>query len=139
MDLEDIFKISEGKIINGNISNKKFNKIRTNSKEIEEGDIFVCLKGKNKDGHNYIDDVIDKCVCIIVSIDVLVASKTLVIKVKDTIEFLNSLAYQIRKKYINVPLIAITGSVGKTTTKELLKHVLSQKYNVLYSKKSNNN
>ena len=139
MNLHDILKISNGEIINGNILDQKIGNIQIDSRKVEINDIFICIKGKNDDGHNYIKEIENKCSCIIVSKDVIVTSDVLVIKVDDTISFMGTLSNYIRLKYINIPLIAITGSVGKTTTKELLYHVLNEKYKILYTKKNYNN
>ncbi|MCM1370936.1 MAG: UDP-N-acetylmuramoyl-tripeptide--D-alanyl-D-alanine ligase [Clostridium sp.] len=139
MNLYDIFKISNGKILNGKLSEKKINSIKFDSKEVNKNDLFICIKGVNKNGHDYVKDVEDSAICIIVSEDIKIKSNVLVIKVDNTIEFMNNLVLYIRKKYINIPLIAITGSVGKTTTKELLKHILKEKYNILVTKKNENN
>lgn len=139
MNLHDILKISNGEIINGDITDQKINKIKIDSRKIEQNDIFICIKGKNKDGHDYINEVKDKCSCIIVQKDIIVDNNVLIIKVDDTTEFIGDLANFIRKQNLTIPLIAVTGSVGKTTTKELLKHVLSYKYNILYTKGNYNN
>ena len=139
MNLHDILKISNGEIINGDVKNININKIEIDSRKVEDNDLFICIKGRNNDGHNYINEIKDKCSCIVVSSDVKIDTNTLIIKVEDTIIFMNELASEIRKKYSNIPLISITGSYGKTTTKELLSHVLSSKYNVLYTKGNFNN
>ena len=139
MNLNEIYKISKGIIINGKLNSKKISEVKLNSKNINKNDVFICIKGKNDDGHNYIEKVLKKCICIIVEKDIIINSNILVIKVKSTLEFLYSLGLYIRNKYINIPLIGITGSVGKTTTKELLVHILKNKYNVLYSRGNNNN
>lgn len=139
MNLHDILKISNGEIINGDVKDININKIEIDSRKVEDNDLFICIKGRNNDGHNYINEIKDKCSCIVVSSDVKIDTNTLIIKVEDTIIFMNELASEIRKKYSNIPLISITGSYGKTTTKELLSHVLSSKYNVLYTKGNFNN
>ena len=139
MNLHDILRISNGEIINGNINDILINKIQIDSRKVENNDLFICIKGNNNDGHDYIKYIENKCSCIIVSKDVILNSNVLVIKVDDTIIFMNLLAQEIRNKYKNIPLIGITGSVGKTTTKELLKHVLNDKFNILCTKGNFNN
>ena len=121
------------KIINGIIyKDTMINKIKTNSKDIKQGDLFLAI---NK-GHDYINEAIDNgAVAVISEIDIKNIPN---IKVKSSIETLGKIASYIRSKY-NIPLIAITGSVGKTTTKELISLVLSKKYKVLKSIKNNNN
>ncbi len=108
------------------------NKIKIDSKEIKKGDLFIAI---NK-GHNYIEDAINNgAVAIISEIELEDIPN---IKVKSSVEALGKIAHFIRQKY-NIPLIAITGSVGKTTTKELISLVLSKKYKVLKSMENNNN
>ena len=128
MHLSEINKVVDGIIYN----DVYINKIKTNSKEIEKGDLFLAI---NK-GHDYINEAIDNgAVAIISEIDV---DNIPYIKVNSSIAALGKIANYIRNKY-NIPLIAITGSVGKTTTKELISLVLSKKYKVLKSLKNNNN
>ncbi len=120
-------------IINGKIyGDVLINKIKTNSKDIELGDTFLAI---NK-GHDYIEEAIDKGAVAIIS--EMVIKDIPCIKVESSIIALGEIAHYLRNKY-NIPLIAITGSVGKTTTKELISLVLSKKYKVLKSIKNNNN
>ena len=93
------------------------------------------MKGKNYDGHEYVDEAIKKgaVACIVEN---KINNKCIV--VGDTYQTLFDLGKYIRNKY-NIPLIAITGSNGKTTTKELLAHILNSKYNVLKNPDSKNN
>ncbi len=128
MYLSEINKVVDGIIYN----DVYINKIKTNSKEIEKGDLFLAI---NK-GHDYINEAINNgAVAIISEIDV---DNIPYIKVNSSIAALGKIANYIRNKY-SIPLIAITGSVGKTTTKELISLVLSKKYKVLKSLKNNNN
>ena len=126
------------KVINGttNLNSEELIKeIKTDTRKINKGDIFIALKGKNYNGEDFIDEAIKKgaiaCVC-----EKSINDKC--IEVKDTIDSLCLLGNYIRKKY-NIPLIAITGSNGKTTTKDLLSFILSSKYNVLNNEGSKNN
>ncbi|MBP3920499.1 MAG: UDP-N-acetylmuramoyl-tripeptide--D-alanyl-D-alanine ligase [Bacilli bacterium] len=139
MTLFDILKIAKGKLINGELLNKPVGKLCIDSRKIEDGDIFVTLKGKNTNGTKYIKDVLNKASVIITDIDIKVESKTPIIKVKNTKKTIQLIGEYNRQKFINKPLIAITGSVGKTTTKELISHVLSTKYKVLKTKGNYNN
>ena len=127
MKLSEINNILKGKI-NKDVS---FNKIKMNSKDITTKDVFLAI---NK-GHNYIDEAINNgAVGIISEYDLDYPS----IKVDNSILALGKIANYIRNLY-DIPLIAITGSVGKTTTKELIYSVLSKKYKVLKSEKNKNN
>lgn len=127
MKLSEINNTLKGKI-NKDVS---FNKIKMNSKDITTNDVFLAI---NK-GHNYIDEAINNgAVGIISEYDLDYPS----IKVDNSILALGKIANYIRN-LCDIPLIAITGSVGKTTTKELIYSVLSKKYKVLKSEKNKNN
>lgn len=109
------------------------NKFETNSKLVEENDVFIAI---NK-GHDYISEAIANGAKAVIVEDKKVYD-CLTINVISTIEALGKIAKYIRSLY-NIPLIAITGSCGKTTTKELISTILSSKYNILKSEKNKNN
>lgn len=122
-----------------NIQEKTINNIKIDSRNINENDLFIAIKGKNIDGHNYVLDAINRgASLIIVSEDISIKANTMIIKVNDTIEILGVLANSMINK-IKVPVIAVTGSNGKTTTKELIANLLATKYKVLKNKGNLNN
>lgn len=134
MTLNELVKIINGKT--NLASDERINIIKTDTRKVKKGDIFIALKGKKYDGHNYVEEAIKKgCSACIVEKDI---NKDRCIKVSDTYKSLYDISNYKRNKY-NIPLIAITGSNGKTTTKELIVHILKSKYNVLYNKDSKNN
>ncbi len=106
--------------------------IKTNSKEIVKNDVFLAI-GK---GHDYIDETLKKGVKYIISERKHKSKK--IIKVNSSLETLGVLAKLKRNKY-KIPLIAITGSCGKTTTKEFIYQLLCTKYKVLKNEKNENN
>ena len=118
----------------------KHPKITTNSKEVQEGDIFWALKGEKFDGNQFAKEALDKGAHIAVVDD----KKLNTIKekrffpVENTLEALQELG-NYHRNYIGMPLIGITGSNGKTTTKELVNAVLSQKYRTHATYKNLNN
>ena len=133
MTLNEVIKIVNGKTkLNSNIEIKE---IKTDSRKINNGDIFIALKGKKYDGNSFVQEAINKgaVACIVEECD-----NYNCIKVESTLKALFSLGNYIRNKY-KIPLIAITGSTGKTTTKDLLSSILSTKYNVLKNDGSKNN
>lgn len=131
MKLSTIIKII-GKEYNGEDIN--INSVKTDSRNIKKGDLFICINN----GYNYIDDAI-KNGCIAVIVDKEVPNKSIpIIRVEDTIKSLGLIAKHIRSLYKGV-VIAITGSNGKTTTKEILSYLLSSKYKVLKNNGSENN
>lgn len=137
LNIESISKIVNGEIIKN--TNKLVNKIKIDSRKIETNDLFIALIGNNIDSHKFIKQIHKK-------ISVAIICKAIdikhydcgIIKVKDTYDAMNKLAAFYRNLY-KVPLIAITGSVGKTTTKELISNMLEKKYNVLKTYKNYNN
>lgn len=122
-----------------NIQEKIIDNIKIDSRNVNENDLFIAIKGKNIDGHNYVLDAINRgASLIIVSEDISIKANTMIIKVHDTIEILGVLANKMINQ-IKVPVIAVTGSNGKTTTKELIANLLASKYKVLKNKGNLNN
>ncbi|MEG2322221.1 MAG: UDP-N-acetylmuramoyl-tripeptide--D-alanyl-D-alanine ligase [Bacilli bacterium] len=128
MNLDEICQIINGKMVNKKMI--KINHIKTDSRLVEKGDLFIAINN----GHKYINDVIDKCYVV----SEINSTSDKVIMVDSTIEALGKLANYFRKLY-DIPLIAITGSTGKTTTKDLIYEVLSEKYKVLKNENNLNN
>ena len=126
------------KVINGTSdidSNNLIGEIKTDTRKINKGDIFIALKGKNYNGEDFIEEALNNGALACISENNINEN---CIQVRSTIEALFLLGNYIRKKH-SIPLIAITGSNGKTTTKDLLSHVLSSKYNILKNEGSKNN
>jgi UDP-N-acetylmuramoyl-tripeptide--D-alanyl-D-alanine ligase len=115
-----------------------FTGVSTDSRTTKTGDCFFAIAGDNFDGHNYIDDVFAKgAVCAVISRDIDPAGNYL-LKVNDTIKALGDFAAEYRR-LMNFKVVAITGSVGKTTVRQIVHHVLSQRYCVYQSPKNFNN
>lgn len=99
------------------------NEIQFNSKDVKKSDLFIALQG-NKDGHDYIQDAINQgASAVIVSKQVDISDPSKIILVDDCLKALEQLALY-KRKNSNAKFIAITGSVGKTSTKEALKTLL---------------
>ena len=137
MKIKDIIKSTKGKLVGIIDENDTYRKIKIDSNEVKENDIFVAIVGENNDGHNYINEAIkNKAKLIITSRKV--NSKIPYIIVKDTTVALSNIAKAYLKKY-RPNVIAITGSVGKTTTRNILLKLLKTKYNTVANKKNYNN
>ncbi len=110
--------------------------ITTNSKDVQRGSLFIAIKG----GHNFVQEAIDKgAVCCLLQDEVDVKSEGVtLIYVEDSVQAMIEFATFYRSQF-NIPAIAITGSNGKTSTKDLVASVLSQKYNVLKTEGNFNN
>lgn len=117
--------------------------ISIDSRTLKKGEVFIALKGKNFDGHSFLDEAFRKgAVAAIVSREkkALLTKKRpyVLIGVDDTKKALERLAFSLREKFKG-KVIAVTGSNGKTTTKEMIAHVLSSKFKVLKNKGTQNN
>ena len=109
------------------------------SRTINKNDVFFCIKGKNFDGHDFIRHCAKKASCIITSNkieDYDVEAKSY-IYVSDTLSALQKVSEFVRKKS-KAKFIAIAGSNGKTTVKEMIAHILSE-YKITYTKGNYNN
>ncbi|ACY40132.1 UDP-N-acetylmuramoyl-tripeptide-D-alanyl-D-alanine ligase [Blattabacterium sp. (Blattella germanica) str. Bge] len=113
--------------------------IETNSKKVKKGSIFIALKGKNFDGNQFAHEAISNGAMIAIVDDKRVFSCRKIIYVDDSLHFLQKLAMYHRYQLRHIPIIAITGSNGKTTTKELTKTILSRKYEKVHFTKNNLN
>lgn len=119
-----------------------FERISIDSRTIKPGEAFVAVKGQNFDGHDFIAEAVKKGAAAVIVREPGVGSreswKVPVIPVKDTIKALGDLARAKRNKF-DIPLIAVTGSNGKTTVKDMIAWVLSGKFNVLKNEGTQNN
>lgn len=140
-DLAWIIKAHEPiKIISGVLTG-----VSIDSRTIEAGDCFFAIAGDNFDGHNYLHDAFAKgAACAVISKETAnsrqQAAKKLktVLKVDDTIKALGDFAKEYRRQ-MNFKVIAITGSAGKTTTRQIIYHVLSQHHYCHQAPKNFNN
>ncbi len=129
-------KISETKIIN--ILKNFKGEFKINSRDVKKGDIFVALKGSKDHGKNYINDAIKRGASKIISENIQYKYKKKIIKVSSCKSILKEIAKFKRKKFTG-KVIAVTGSVGKTSTKEQLKFFLQFEIKTYASIKSYNN
>ena len=115
-----------------------FDKVKINSKDIIPGDIFIALQGKSFHGNSFIKESIKKGAIFIITDKKTSNTNNNIIQVNDVIKFLLDLAKS-KRKLFKGEVIAITGSIGKTSVKENLKYFLSSLTNVSVSIKSYNN
>ncbi len=111
------------------------------SRSVGAGQIFFAVKGERLDGHDFVGEALEKgAVAAIVRRDRLgcYADKTRLLAVEDTLVALQTLATAVRRLW-GRPLVAVTGSAGKTTTKEAIAHVLGSRFGVLKSEGNFNN
>jgi UDP-N-acetylmuramoyl-tripeptide--D-alanyl-D-alanine ligase len=111
------------------------------SRTIQPGQLFFAVKGERMDGHEFVQQALEKgTVGAVVRKDQLAryAVKTGLLAVPDTLVALQTLGAAVRRLWAK-PLIGVTGSTGKTTTKEAIAHVLSSRFRVLKSEGNFNN
>lgn len=136
---KDIIEATEGLLMNGD-TGTRFSGVSTDTRKIEEGSLFIAIKGPNFDGHDFAAEAAKKgAFGAVVSRDIMPPnSDFIVIKVKETVKALGDIAGFHRGRF-DIPVIALTGSNGKTTAKEMLALILSAKYRVLKNEGTENN
>ena len=118
---------------------QKFLGVSINSREVKKGNLFIAIKGKNKDGHDFVQQAIKKGANLcIVSKTKKGKNKKKLLKVKNTKTFLSRFAH-LKRSQSKAKIIAITGSSGKTTVKTLLAKMLLKFGSTHCSPKSFNN
>lgn len=127
-------------------SSEPIGAVTTDSRQIEPGDVFVALPGERADGADFVGEVFDKgaLAAIVSEAGARKVSRALsrvrpVFVVRDPVEALGDMARAHRLRHRGIPLVGITGSSGKTTTKELLYCLLSRTRRVLRNPGNRNN
>jgi UDP-N-acetylmuramoyl-tripeptide--D-alanyl-D-alanine ligase len=131
-----------GGVLKSGAPSQRFSGISIDTRTLRPGEVFVAILGKNFDGHDFIIEAIGRGAQGIIYANpgkVKTFQKDIsYIKVGETTAALGAVARFHRRRF-DIPVIAITGSTGKTTTKEMLAWVLSAKYNVLKNRGTQNN
>ena len=142
--LMDLINAVDGSFVIGN-PHLPINEISIDTRTIKEGSLFFAIKGKSLDGHDFIREAIEKKVSAIVyskegmNFGNLFPTIPSLVKVKDTSLALEKLATAYRKRFNLLHCVAITGSNGKTTTKEMLASIFRQKGKTLTNQGNFNN
>ena len=144
MNIEDILKVTCGTLLTGNkeLECENFSK---DTRTIQKGDIYIGIKGEKFDGNAFWKQALDNGAeaVIIQKIEITkdelekYSNKTIV-KVEDTLKALYEIAKYKRSLY-DIPVVAITGSVGKTSTKDMIASVANTKFKTLKTEGNNNN
>lgn len=135
--VKDIVEMTGGILMCGD-ENTLVTDICINSKEIKEGDLFVPIIGERVDAHRFIESALEVGAATLTSEHngVVVAEKPY-IRVDDTVDALKRIGAAIRNRY-ELPIVAVTGSVGKTTTREMITHALASAKNTFHTAKNFN-
>lgn len=134
LTVKEIIEVTKGTLVYGD-ENEICENFSRNTKEINKDDVYIGIKGERFDGSKFYKDAFENGAkgAIINKVDDL-DKKTqkgkFLIEVEDSVEALGQIAKLKREKY-NIPVIAVTGSVGKTSTKDIIYSVVSQKYNAI--------
>lgn len=106
------------------MSTLKFKGVSIDSRTVKPGELFIPIKGPNFDGHNFISQARKK--------------GAMILDVKDGLKALQEIAADHRQKF-RIPIVGVTGSVGKTTTKDMLASIIAQEKTVLFNEENFNN
>jgi UDP-N-acetylmuramoyl-tripeptide--D-alanyl-D-alanine ligase len=125
----EILLATGGRLLRGGKSNR-FGDVVTDSSKVKRGSVFVALKGERLDGHRFVADAVRRgASCVVVHRDLGPSAygAATVVRVRDTLRALGDLAHHRRETY-RPKVLAITGSNGKTTTKEMIAGILQEAY-----------
>jgi UDP-N-acetylmuramoyl-tripeptide--D-alanyl-D-alanine ligase len=135
--LAEICHATGGKLVSG--SNQEFSGIGTDSRSVKQGELFIALSGEQFDGHDFAAQVAAQGAGgVLVSHNVTVPAPVAVILCRDTLQALQDVAAYHRRRF-TIPVLAITGSNGKTTTKDMVAALLSTQQCVLKTQANFNN
>lgn len=142
--IKDLIRESKGKLIQGN-ENLAFENLCKDTRELQQGQIYLGFQGERFNGSTLYEQALEKgaIACILQGVDVNqeVLAKypnSTIVMVENVVKAMQELASYKRSLY-HIPVVAITGSVGKTSTKDMVASVLSQKYKVLKTQGNYNN
>ena len=139
LTIDSIVAVTGGELVNaGKGSSEEAAGVVIDSRKVEPGYIFIATKGNRVDGHDYIDQVFQKGALAVVCEKVPQNPAGPVIRVNDSFKALTAIATYYRQQ-LSCRIVGITGSVGKTSTKEFIAGVLEQHYKVLKTEGNFNN
>lgn len=140
LTVEEIKKATKGTFVQGSISSTStVNGVSIDSRKTSKGNVFIAIAGARFDGHDFIRQAIRRgAAAVIVSKKIACSNKITVIRVADTTKALGQIAAGYRRQF-RIPVVAITGSTGKTTTKDMVASVLAKRFKVLKNAGTENN
>lgn len=139
MTLLNIAKAAGGELYNAaGMENEEAEGVVLDSRKVEKGYIFIATKGERVDGHTFIDSVMDKGALGVICEKAPIQPKGPYILVKDSFQALKDVATFYREQ-LDIKVVGITGSVGKTSTKEMIASTLATHYTVLKTQGNYNN
>lgn len=144
--IKEIINVIKGELIKGNLDDELGNFCK-DTRIIKNGETYIGIKGENFDGNTLWKQAFEKGATTVIVQEINFTNEVLdriqdknIIVVDDTIQAISDIATYIRKLYgKDFPVVGITGSVGKTSTKDIIANVVSQKYSTLKTQGNNNN
>lgn len=140
LNIQEILEATGGKAVAPRAGDVSFTRVATDSRAISSGSLFVPLIGEKQDGHKYIGQAVAKGASVVLASrqcrkvwQSFLPSPACIIEVDNTLHALQQIARKYIDKFTNLIKIGITGSNGKTTTKEMIARVLKEKYNTVYT------
>ena len=148
LKIKDILKCTNGKLIIGDIE-KECTNYSKDTRTIKKGDTYIGIKGEKFDGSSFWKNALNNGAETVIinnikldEIEEYKKQNKNIIQVEDTIKAIGEMAsykMKIQKEKYNLKVVGVTGSVGKTSTKDIIANVLSKKYKVLKTEGNNNN
>ncbi|MEM7146526.1 MAG: UDP-N-acetylmuramoyl-tripeptide--D-alanyl-D-alanine ligase [Verrucomicrobiota bacterium] len=140
LKLSEVAEYCGGSLLQG-VPSQEATGVSTDTRTIGEGDVFVALKGENFNGHEYLEEAASKGCAVVMVSELPAASEAIecgIIHVGDTLKGLQQLAKRYRRA-LDLKVVVITGSSGKTSTKDMIDAVLRQRYRVNATRGNLNN
>ena len=147
LKIKDIIKCTKGNLLIGNLDSECEN-FSKDTRVIQDGDTYIGIKGQNFDGSAFWEKALENGADTVIINNIKIEDEKLekyknlsknIIQVENTKEALKQIATAKRNLYKDMIVIGVTGSVGKTSTKDIIANVVSQKYNTLKTEGNNNN
>lgn len=140
LTIGDIITATKGQLVGGESVDRmaRVKGVVLDSRQVEEGFVFIATVGERVDGHTFINQVFEKGAALVVCQQVPADAKGPCVKVEDSFKALTQIAACYRDQ-LDIKIVGITGSVGKTSTKEFVATTLSEKYSVLKTEGNFNN
>ncbi|MGE5197084.1 MAG: UDP-N-acetylmuramoyl-tripeptide--D-alanyl-D-alanine ligase [Deltaproteobacteria bacterium] len=140
LKVSQILKATGGRLVSGH-RDMGVNGVSIDTRTIKKGNLFIAIKGSNFDGHDFIKEAVAKGACCVIREKkkrCVAARRCACIEVRDAQKALGDIA-ALRRRQFNIPVIAVTGSNGKTTVKDMIAWILSKNFKVLKNKGTRNN
>ncbi len=139
LKVSEIIEATGGRVVSGGKGEAFFPGVSIDSRTIREGELFIALKGERFDGHDFLAGAMGRAGgAVVSSLSAPAAGGKIVVLVKDTLKALQDIARFVRMKG-PVTVIGITGTNGKTTTKELIASILGTKHRIMKNTGNLNN